>query len=230
MKKWCTGGANILTLLRFPCMLGILGCFFCTPMTIGWFWIAALLLTIGLILDWADGFYAKRIVKKPTREGKFLDPFVDKWGFTYPLFAALSYICVMRLPGEWFVLILVLFALDLDSTWEHWKDYRRTLPEGSDGKKHGAVNAGKWKFLLQSFAVCIVTASLCPPIAGEHDVLSWIWISNWIGDAGRYLTAYVQVPLAVATLCAVLSLRQRMRRARDEERLGTVLTQDKAGT
>ena len=48
-----------------------------------------MLVTGNMILDALDGYWARNM-SKPTTEGQFLDQFIDKWGFVYPIFFALS--------------------------------------------------------------------------------------------------------------------------------------------
>lgn len=211
MRKWLAGGANKLTLARIPCMLVVLSCLLrrgeqdkTNFLTVAFF------LTIGLVLDWADGFYARNIATSgPTREGQFLDQFIDKWGFTFPIFGAVTYAAWPNLPGEWIPFVLAMLVLDTVSCRRHRADYLASLKLPKVNLSNGAVSWGKIKFVLQNIAICVAVASLCPP-----DARGWLTIGPIdLSAIGRAYVGETHYILSTATVCACLSLRKRAKRA-----------------
>lgn len=208
MGKWIAGGANKITLGRVPCMLLVLyAVFYRGRDHVGWYWLGALALTIGMILDALDGYWARNM-SKPTTEGQFLDQFIDKWGFVYPIFFALSLIMLEELWMGWHPLLLVMLALDVRSCYKHYLKYRVAHKTGQFDPSAGANLFGKVKFAIQNVAICVMVASLCPPVVES----SWpllAWCSNFIGWLGRTLFAAAYVGLAAAIVLALISLNKR---------------------
>ena len=209
MGKWFAGGANKLTLARIPCMLVVLSCLLrrgeqdkVTFLAVAFF------LTIGLVLDWADGFYAHRYQRSNPR-GQFLDQFIDKWGFTYPIFGAVTDAAWPKLPGEWIPFVIVMLVLDTVSCRRHHADYLASLKLPKVNLNNGAVSWGKIKFVLQNVAICVAVASLCPP-----DARHWLSLGPIdLSAVGRACVGETHYILSTATVCAVLSLRKRAKRA-----------------
>lgn len=209
MGKWFSGGANWLTLGRFPCMAVIIFCLFGQkPLSTKWFWLGALFLTVGILLDAADGLWARHIARGgPTREGQFLDPFVDKWGFVYPLLFFLCYDMFATLPIVWHVLVAILLGLDVVSSCQHYRDYRTSVRLNVFNRQNGAVWYGKFKFVAQNVAICVL-------VAGLHDPLKQVFTQlPWIGPFFSFLFEYPASVLAVAVVLALLSLFKRSKRA-----------------
>lgn len=116
---------NAITVFRM--FLGVYGVYLASfP---GHFSRGALIISIAIALDLADGFIARRI-NQISRLGEFLDPFVDKVIFY-------SVIGVLFTKDVWIPGFIVLFFCDMISTVLHFS------------KSGGAVKSGKIKFNLQ---------------------------------------------------------------------------------
>jgi phosphatidylglycerophosphate synthase len=179
------------------------------PLSAEWFWLGAFFLTVGILLDAADGFWARHIsAGGPTREGQYLDQFVDKWGFVYPLLFFLCYDRFATLPIIWHVLVAILLGLDTVSCRKHYRDYRTSVILNIFNPSNGAVGFGKWKFVAQNVAICLLVASLHEPLTLTVSELPWIF-----GPLFVFLFANPSSVLAVAVVLAVLSLFKRSKRA-----------------
>lgn len=208
MSKWFAGGANKLTLLRIPFMLVV-----CFALVIGartsltWFWVAAVALTIGMALDKIDGWYAHYIQPGgPTKEGQYLDQFIDKWGFVYPIWLLLCFLVPM--PWWYYAGLGISLLLDIRSNIGHYRNYRLSLEIGFK-KEFGAVWPGKVKFGLQNGIVCVLVAGFCPvdPLGqgGAWD----IELARWILLRHADLRPLIPVALAGLLLLASFSLFKR---------------------
>lgn len=208
MKQWFAGGANKITLGRIPCMFLVLyAVFYRGRDSVGWFWVGAVALVVGSLLDLLDGYYARRM-KQESSEGQFLDQFVDKWGFIYPLLFAFSLVRLDTLWLGWHPLLIGMLVLDIRSCYKHYLNYRRAKLTGQFNSESGSISFGKAKFWVQVFVVCLVTASLCPPVEASS-AMFFAATSNRIGWIGRegFIGSYVG--LALAIVLALLSLSKR---------------------
>lgn len=208
MSKWFAGGANRITLGRIPCMLvAAYAIFGPGTVSLAWFWLGATALTIGMVLDWLDGYWARNIAPNgPTLEGQYLDQFVDKWGFVYPLLAMLAAANEFAWPV--YVLLAFMTALDIRSNIGHYRNYRHSLQHGFN-KSFGAVWPGKVKFGLQNGIVCVLVALRCPYQDGLA-LPAWAdWPSWFVTWAASYLQHLVPVAFITAIVLASLSLFKR---------------------
>jgi len=208
MSKWFAGGANKLTLLRVPFMLVV--CFalvYGARTSLAWFWVGGVALIIGMALDKIDGWYAHYIQPGgPTKEGQYLDQFIDKWGFVYPIWVTLAVLVPM--PWWFYVGSALSIMLDIRSNLGHYRNYRLSLEIGFK-KEFGAVWPGKLKFGLQNGIVCVLVAGFCPvdPL-GPGD--SWhSELARWILLRHADLRPFIPVALALLLALASLSLFKR---------------------
>ncbi len=207
MNKWLGPTANKITLGRLPCLvLVLIFVFWLGRDNLVHFWVGASALTIGMILDWLDGWWARNITKKPTSEGQFLDQIVDKL-FVWPIWFSLSVVQFGELAWPWLGGSILLLCLDIKSCRKHWENYCRDLVTGFN-REHGAVWQGKWKFFCQNVLMCVHVATLCPAL-GRNPAAWWEHGSEFIRDAGNSLRPYTGVALAVAIGLAGWSLVRR---------------------
>src|SRR5437867_54800 len=104
MGKWLGPAANKITLGRVPCLAFVFsGVFYLGRENLGWFWFGGVAMIVGMFLDWLDGFWAKKITKKPTKEGQFLDQMVDKF-FVWPIWIACGVVHRDNLAWYWYPL------------------------------------------------------------------------------------------------------------------------------
>lgn len=225
MGKWVAGGANKLTLLRIPCMFLFLAILFGPgPEHLGWYWLGALLFTIGMILDGLDGYYARHWQPGgATREGKFLDQFVDKWGFVYPVFVGLIVALDLVVPWHFVAGLAALLVLDFVSCRRHYRDYLFTVQvQRRCINQFGAINFGKIKFFAQNLVICLLVAGQFPVsgwqakgwAAAFADVVSgpdawWLELTRLLAKIGSDGRPVAYVLLWAAVLLACLSLRKR---------------------
>ncbi len=207
MKKWTDGGANKITLARVLCMLmAVYAIFDQGQHDIGYFWLGCLMLTIGMWLDWLDGFWARNIANGPTAEGQYLDQLIDKWGFVYPLYGFLGWYA----PPPWYIFVglAVMMLLDIRSNIGHWRNYQHSLIHGFN-PSFGAVWPGKVKFGLQNGIICVYVGLLCPLSSyggANEDVLIPSTFLLW---AAKWLHHVVPFALLSAILLASASLFKR---------------------
>jgi len=207
MKKWFAGGASKITLGRIPCMsVAAYAILWQGQNDIGFYWIGCLALVIGMWLDWLDGFWARNIAGGATAEGQYLDQFIDKWGFVYPLLVIFCY----HAPPPWYIYpgLAVMLALDVRSNVGHYRNYQHSLLHGFN-KSFGAVWPGKVKFGLQNGIICVWAGLRCPlhTYAGtDEDVLIPSAFVLW---AAKWLQYVVPFALLAAILLASASLFKR---------------------
>lgn len=203
MSKWTAGGANKITLWRIPFMLVV--CFalvYGARNSLAWFWVAAVALIIGIALDKVDGWYAHYLQPGgPTKEGQYLDPFIDKWGFVYPIWLTLCFLVPM--PWWFYVGTLLSLVLDIRSNIGHYRNYLLSLEVGFK-KEFGSVWPGKIKFGLQNFIVCVLVAGFCP-VDPKVDGGEWyLELSRWI--LLRHADLLPGIPWALGGLLLLASI------------------------
>jgi len=237
VARWFYNGANLITLMRFPCIFAICFCFW--PLVTKqdyWFgfmpitlFISGVIIQIfGMILDGLDGWWAKSELDRSianafpgswwaakftaigsTSEGQFLDQFVDKI-FVWVVWFA---ICALTFDGSlqwlllWWLPSIFLFGLDMKSCTKHWRNYKESV-DSEFNSDHGAKKQGKWKFFFENITVCMVLLSLCPP----QDVLigaNLLGIVEWFGSGAEYLHDFAFIPLFVAIVLSCSSLKSR---------------------
>ena len=208
MNKWFAGGANRITLGRIPCMAVVAGTIFGPGSnSLAWFWFGCLMLTIGMWLDWLDGYWARNIAPGgPTLEGQYLDQLIDKWGFVYPLFGVLAFNGAFDWPIG--VLLLIMLALDVRSNIGHYRNYRHSLAHGFN-KSFGAVWPGKVKFGLQNGVICVLVGLRCPYVPNSSENPFVDLPSRFVPWAASYLQYGVPLALLMAIVLASLSLFKR---------------------
>ena len=107
--------------------------------------LAASLLLVAMLLDFFDGWYARRF-RQTTSLGAHLDPFADKM-----LIAVLFISIAVELRSAWFTLfVAVILARELAITLFRWKVH------GKSGTLVPASSLGKLKTVIQ----CIVGGTL----------------------------------------------------------------------
>lgn len=209
MSKWTAGGANKITLWRIPFMLVV--CFalvYGARSSLAWFWVAGVALIIGMALDKVDGWYAHYIQPGgPTKEGQYLDQFIDKWGFVYPIWLTLCFLVPM--PWWFYVGSVLSLMLDIRSNRGHYRNYLLSLEVGFN-KEFGAVWPGKLKFGLQNFIVCVLVAGMCPIHLCADETVWYADLSRWIVSSHKTL-AWWAIPTAMSgfLLLASFSLFKR---------------------
>jgi CDP-diacylglycerol--glycerol-3-phosphate 3-phosphatidyltransferase len=133
---------NVLTVLRM--LMALAAAFLLIPGN-GRGAVAASLLLVAMLLDYFDGWYARRF-HQTTSLGAHLDPFADKVMITV-IFIALA----LELRSSWFtVFVCVILARELIITIYRWRVHERS------GTLVPASPLGKVKTVVQ----CIVGGSL----------------------------------------------------------------------
>ena len=133
---------NVLTVLR---MLMAMAAAFLMISGNGRMVVAALLLLVAMLLDYFDGWYARKF-HQTTSLGAHLDPFADKVMIAV-IFIALAF----ELRSQWFTFfVCVILARELIITLYRWRVHERS------GMLVPASLPGKVKTVVQ----CIVGGSL----------------------------------------------------------------------
>ena len=133
--------ANHLTLLRLTA-IPFLILFLSYPYKWCSF-LSALIFFLAILTDFLDGFFARR-QKQITTLGKLLDPLADKLLITAALIMLIS---LKRVPA-WMAFLIIAREIAITGL-------RSIL--ASEGIVLAASKKGKWKFVLQSFAIlCLI--------------------------------------------------------------------------
>ena len=133
---------NVLTVLR---MLMAMAAALLIFLGNGRMVVAALLLLVAMLLDYFDGWYARKF-HQTTSLGAHLDPFADK-----VMIAVIFVVLALELRSQWFTFfVCVILARELVITLYRWRVHERS------GTLVPASPLGKVKTVVQ----CIVGGSL----------------------------------------------------------------------